>query len=358
MKHWQRLCAMLLLLVSFLWVGCIASSPSEQTDKDAGDASAPDTSKAPLTFKVLTFNIGTTKGLDHDKGEKDGKGDGYTNKMAQIADELYENSLSWNPAEKALTAFLAKHKPDIAGFQEGFYDPWCEHIKVDPALDFVCKGYHKNRPLQIQRILGSDYQVACADGQEDNCIGVKKSFGTIVGCDPNKPCIKGLKGKGPTNGCSRGARMASAQIRLTSGDVMTVVLIHGTSGVTKKDQACRAEQFKQIFEDKGDGKPHASGKVNLLLGDLNVDPFVMTDDPSARIWNKYVGQGKAYRFISSDAKDGPRTYGRLFRIDHVASDKLSGHCVVPGMTKGWPAVLDAVYWDHKPLLCTVRWPSQ
>ncbi|MCA9771011.1 MAG: hypothetical protein KC466_01300, partial [Myxococcales bacterium] len=159
-------------------------------------------------FRVLTFNAGTTTGLPHDLGPDDG----YSQHDAEIADALYENSLSWNPAERALTRFLAETRPDIAFFQELYFDPWCETISVDPALDFVCEDYTPERPLQIERLLGGDYQVACADGQEDNCAGVRRDFGRFVGCPGEGPCLGGLAGTGPPDGCSRGARVGSAEI--------------------------------------------------------------------------------------------------------------------------------------------------
>jgi hypothetical protein len=302
------------------------------------------------SFRVMTFNIGTTTGMGHDTDDN-----GYSEEMAQIADELYENSLSWNPAERDLIAWLAEHRPTIVVFQEGFYDRWCEEIEVDPELDFVCKGYTPERPLQIERLLGPDYQVACADGQEDNCAGVLRSFATMRGCPLEAPCLGGLEGMGPPDGCSRGARVGRVVLDLHDGTELTLVNVHGTSGVTDEDMECRSSQFAQIFIDRGDGEPAASGERNLVMGDLNTDPWVLeTSDPSAQLWNEYVGPGKPYEYISGTPETGPPTYAGLFRIDHVVSDALTGGCVVPG-TREEPPVHDGIYWDHMPQLCDVTW---
>jgi hypothetical protein len=308
-----------------------------------------------LRFSALTFNVGTSTGLRHDVDTTDG----YTSAEAKIADALYENSLAWNPAEAALTAFLAAKRPDIAGFQELYYDPWCEDIDVDPALDFVCRDYSAARPLQIRRLLGPDYHIACMREQRDNCLGVRTSLGRIRGCDASAGdvCFDALAGLPPPSGCSSRPRVGSLVVELAGGrGDLTVVLVHGTSGIGKDDMACRAEQMRQVFVDRGDGRPAAAGDLVLVLGDLNTDPFKLAGvDASADTWNEHVGDGKPFHYISSADPKAPPTYAGLFRIDHiVARGPLSGQCVVPGQTAGEAAVLDVTYWDHLPLLCEVR----
>lgn len=312
-----------------------------------------------LSFRVMTFNCGTTDGLDHDRGEDEGQGDGYTSEMARITDEFYENSLSWNPAEAALTSFLSMKQVDIVVFQEMYFDPWCETIEVDPQLDFVCRDYTPQRPLQVERLLGAGYQVACADGQEDNCIAVSSDFASLRGCPANAPCIGGLEGMGPPSGCSNGARISRIELDLVDDDRdIVVVNVHGTSGINPEDQDCRADQFSQIFEDRGDGTPAANGDVNLVMGDLNTDPFLVGDaEPSSAMWNRFVGPAKPFDYISSSDLDGPPTYAGLFRIDHVASDAIRGECVVAG-EHGESPIWNTVYWDHNPVICDVFLPDE
>lgn len=308
---------------------------------------------APLELRVMTFNIGTTQGLDHDGGD-----DAYTGEDAARADAWYGNGLSWRPAEQALSAFLATERPDVVVFQEGFYDPWCAEMPVEQRVEhFICSDWSPGDPLQIERLLGEDYQVACAPGQEDNCAGVRLDFGAVRGCDGPGFCEGALDGLETPGDCGRGARVSALTVDRPDGRALTVVDLHGTSGMGADDQACRVAQLTQVFEDRGDGRPAADGAANLVMGDLNTDPFALAGvDPSATFWAERVGEGLPFHYLSSSDDDGPRTYLGLTRIDHVASDTLEGDCKVPGATEGVPPVLDAVYWDHKPVLCDARWP--
>ena len=320
-----------------------------------------DASSGPIELRALTFNGGTTDGLPHDLFEGTVRGDGYTSAMAEIADELYENSLSWNPAEAALTRYLAAQRPAIAAFQEIFHDPWCETIPVDPALDFVCRGYSPDRPLQVERLLGPDYQVACAEGQEDNCLGVRRDVGRILDCPLDEPCPGGLAGTGPPDGCSRGARVGRLVVELADGRELVVVNVHGTSGFSGEDMRCRVSQFEQVFVDRGDGTPAADGERNLVLGDLNTDPLLLEGlDPSATTWVRFVGDPddpddpddpRRFRWISSPEPGADASYLGLVRIDHVVSDVGRGSCFVGGVTGGTEPPTDAIYWDHRPVVC-------
>jgi hypothetical protein len=359
----------LLLAISFLSNGCgddddddndsidddddsVADDDDDSVgDDDDDDDNNDDNDTSPPTFKVMTFNVGTSTGLRHDLGPDDG----YTSQMADIADDLYHNSLSWNPAEQALTAFIAAESPDVLSFQEMFYDPWCEEIAVDPALDFVCKDYSEQRPLQIERLVGPDYQVACSINKEDNCVAVKKSFGLFQGCPTDEPCIGGLDGMGPASGCTSRPRVGRIVIELSGGGEIVLVDIHATSGIKKSDRDCRSDQFEQVFVDRGDGTPAAFGEVNLVMGDINTDPFFSYwYDSSARTWNQYVGDGLGFDYISaSSAKETGSYLGGLLHIDQVVSDFITGECVVPGNTAGVAPPMEATYWDHSPVICEV-----
>ncbi|MCB9638067.1 MAG: hypothetical protein H6727_04070 [Myxococcales bacterium] len=340
-----------LCLLSWWSVGC----PPVSSPTDGGEI-VPDQKDASLRFRVMTMNVGTTVGLDHDKGEGTSAGDGYTSEHAKIADMYYGNGLSWPPAEKALTAFLAREKPDVVGFQEMFFDPECEGIPESARKGFVCEDYQAGRTQQMERLLGADYQVACAVGQPDNCVGIRRSFGRFVDCPQDKPCLDGVVGQGPADGCSRGARIGRIHVETVSGRSFVLVLVHGTSGFKEKDQLCRREQFKQIFEDQGDGKPAARGEMNLVMGDINTDPFILKDDePSSAYWNEKVGEGKGFYYLSSSGETGPPTYSGPFRIDHVISDTLTGTCKVFGSSEGTEPVISSIYWDHKPIVCDVVW---
>jgi len=137
---------------------------------------------------------------------------------------------------------------------------------------------------------------------------------------------------------------------------LVLVNAHTTAGMTEADQACRAKQIDQIFLDGGDGEPLANGSVNLVLGDMNTDPFLFAGaDSSANAWNKYVGPGKPFHYISTNSPNGPATHVTSMRLDHVVSDVLTGDCVVPGGSPGQPLIMKTTFFDHRPVLCDVMW---
>ena len=309
----------------------------------------------PLKFTVMTFNAGTSSGQLHSKDEEEGNGDGYTDEHAAEVDAHYGNSLSWNPAEAKATEFLAELKPEIVAFQEVFHDPWCEQIEVKPELDLVCSGYTSERPYQMERLLGDDYQIACNLNAEDRCAGVRKDFGRFVGCPEDEVCLGGIGGMGVVN-CSESARIGSIEIELTDGRVLVLVNAHANAGMKDSDMECRKHQFQQIFVDRGDGMPAAFGAANLVMGDLNTDPFLLAGaDPSADELNKYVGAGKPFHFISSDSADGPPTHVTTMHIDHVISDVIFGSCVVAGESLGVAPVMESTVFDHRPVICEVEY---
>jgi hypothetical protein len=308
----------------------------------------------PSSFTVMTFNAGTTDSMNHDIDEVNGGGDGYTAAMAEVNAREYSNNLAWGPAERAIAQFIAQRRPEIAGFQETFADVWCEEVHVDPLLDFACRDYHLGRRDQVARICGEDYQVACTESHRDNCVCVRKDFGHILGCDADY-CPAGLAGLPPPSGCTKGARVGTIQIERCDGSLITVVNVHAIASLTEKNMACRVDQFKQIFQDRGDGVPAAHGDVNIVFGDMNMDPFLfIPDDPSAVYWNQWVGEGRPFRYLSADSAGGTPTHVTTMRIDHVISDVLRGHCEVPGETPGVSPVMDSMYFDHRPVVCTVE----
>jgi hypothetical protein len=305
--------------------------------------------QGPVDFVAMTFNAGTTTGLAHDRGD-----DPYTSAEAAVADALYHNSLSWNPAEEALRSFIADRHPQIVALQEIFYDPWCEEIDVDPTLDFVCKGYDRARPLQVQRLVGEGYRVACHRDHPDKCVAVERAFATFSGCQDDL-CLDALDGEA-VEGCGHGARVGHATLELGGGGRLELVSVHLTSGFEASDQACRLGQLRQIFEDRGDGQPAASSSGALVLGDFNTDPFALNEsDESAGYLDAHVGPGTPFHWLSSSTADGPATYAEVFRIDHLFSNTVEGRgpCEVPG-AGGRAPVMETIYWDHRPVLCPLR----
>jgi hypothetical protein len=134
------------------------------------------------------------------------------------------------------------------------------------------------------------------------------------------------------------------------GQTVTLVSIHGTSGVTLEDQNCRVEQFEQIFVDllDGSGQPAVGGLENLVMGDLNTDPgrFALLDASAAR-WNDFVGPNLPFQMVTDVGLFATPTYLNLINIDHIASDVFAGQCF-----SGIPS--EETAFDHQPIICDLE----
>jgi hypothetical protein len=301
-----------------------------------------------LEFTVVTFNTGTTETMGDARDDDD-----YSAEQAMLSDLYYGDGLAWVPAVEAATAFLADTQPDIIAFQEIFYSGECEMIPPEAQATFVCETWAPGDPTVANVILGAGYQVACNLEKPDKCMAVKRSFGTIRGCDSDL-CLDFLEGSRVPD-CGSGSRVGRARVDLVAGGTITVVAVHGSSGITLDDMGCREQQFDQVFVDLGlgDGEPAANGTANIILGDMNTDPVQLADgDTSAARFSEFVGEGKTFHFINDVGRTAPPTYA-IFHIDHIVSDVYDGECEVPGVTDGIPDVIDAAYFDHKPIVCHV-----
>jgi hypothetical protein len=300
------------------------------------------------TFIVVTFNTGTNDGLAHNSD-----GDDYGFDEAALSNEYYGNGLAWVPAVEAVTAWFEALQPDVVVFQEIFYSGECPGIPPAAHEGFVCETWTAGDPTVVQVLLGSGYQVACHPGNSDKCLAVKKSFGTIRQCPDPDFCLEGLDGE-PVEDCGGGARVARATIDLAAGGEITVVNVHGTSGVLPEDAACRVAQVEQVFVDM-DGEPGANGDRNVVMGDLNTDPGRIPGwlDSSVRAWNEYVGGSQPFQWVSPIGSSAIPTYTGGLNIDHVTSDTFTGGCYAPGATPGYDPVYPNVFFDHKPLVCMI-----
>ena len=316
-------------------------------DPTTGDG---DGDPGPLSFTVVTFNTGTTDGLPHDSD-----GDGYGEDQAQTSNDFYGDGLAWLEAVFAAQAWLADTQPDIIAFQEIFYSEECAQIPPEQHPGFVCSTWMPGDPTVAALILGEGYQIACHQGKDDKCVAVRLEFGSFVGCEDTL-CMDFLDGA-QIQDCGGGSRVGRGRIELASGeDTITVVSVHGTSGISPEDSQCRIQQIDQIFVDL-DGEPAANGTRNIILGDLNTDPYRVPEliDPSVERWLDFVDQlggDKDFWWVSEAGEDAPPSYTGGLNIDHIISDSFDGPCQIAGV-QGVPAVYPNVYFDHKPHLCTV-----
>ena len=333
-------------------VGTGDSGADNGTRVDAGErgSDGPGADGHATSIVVVTFNTGTTEGM--------GKvGSAYTPQHATNSDRYYGDGLAWMPAVEETKAFFARLQPDIVAFQEIFHSPECASVPADAKKDFICETWKPGDPTVAQIVLGAGYQVMCHPGKPDKCAAVKRSFGTFRGCKEDL-CLDGLAGF-KVDDCGGGSRVGRGVIDLkgSQGGSITLVSYHGSSGIKDDDVGCRVKQVEQVFVDLGDGKPGASGNRNLILGDFNTDPARgKAVDKSAQRWNDFVGPGKGFHFISEVGLNATPTYSGLMNIDHLVSDVATGSCWVAGVSPGHPPVIDTSYFDHKPIVCTVKLP--
>ncbi len=296
-------------------------------------------------FVAVTFNTGTggTAPLDGNYG--------YNNDQAFYNDEYYGNGIAWVPFVELTRDWFAMVDPDVVVFQEIFWPGECAGMPPEAHPGFVCEGWEEGDLSVMEMLLGPDYQYACNFGKPDKCAAVHQRFGTIRGCD-GVVCLDGLYGS-KVNQCGSGGRIGRGTIDLVGGGTLTLVNIHGSSGLTEEDAECRVKQFEQVFVDLGDGEPGVNGEVNLAMGDLNTDPGRLhTSDASAARFNDFVGPGKEFHYLTEVGMDAPATYGVL-NIDHVVSDHLAGDCWHANVTEGHGPVMDAFFYDHLPAVCSL-----
>jgi endonuclease/exonuclease/phosphatase family metal-dependent hydrolase len=306
------------------------------------------------TFLAVTVNTGTNPELPHD----DPPDDGYGAEQAAYSDLYYGDGLAWVPVIEATRAFFDEVQPDVVGFQEIFSSEDCPLVPAEARPGFVCETWAAGDPTVAQLVVGPDYQVACHVGHHDKCIAVRRGFGAIRGCAGDL-CLDGALGY-ELDGCGGGARVGRVVIDRAEGAPITVVNVHGTSGFSAEDQACRTGQVEQVFVDLGDGAPGASGEHNLIVGDLNTDPGRLAgDDESAARWLDFAGPDAdtGFRFVTAMGPDAPPSYAGLLDIDHVVTDTMPGTCWIAGVTEGHPAITDAVYYDHTPHVCAIALPD-
>jgi hypothetical protein len=305
-----------------------------------------------IDFVAVTFNSGTTTALPHNADQTDG----YTSSEANISDDWYGNGLAWQEAVDAAQIYFSGLRPEIVAFQEIFYSGECPGIPTQYHPGFVCETWQPGDPTVAEIVLGPDYQVACNLGKPDKCLAVRKDFGLFQGCSGNL-CLDGLDGVS-VPGCGGGSRVGRGAVDLASGGTLTLVNVHGTSGIADADQDCRVAQFSQIFEDL-DGEPAANGDLNLVMADFNVDPARWIGfDPSANLleFHAPVAGGGVFAYLSEVGFEAPPTYFDLFNLDHILSDEFTGSCTTPGIATE-PPVWGTVYFDHVPIVCAVPEPG-
>ena len=255
--------------------------------------------------------------------------------VLETSDTWYGNGLAWLPALEAAQQWAAETRPDLVVFQEVFDPAECDGIPVEAHAGFVCEDWREGDPHVALQVLGPGYSLSCHPGNSDKCLAIRDDFGSFDAAWGS-----------PVAGCGSGARVARVHVEGPAGP-LTLVNVHGSSGLDSDSIACRVQQVEQVFVDLGDGEPAIDGEANLVMGDLNTDPGRMADgDDSAARWNDFVGGQGPRAWHTEVGGDAPGSYGGLADIDHVASDAFVGACEVA------PKPHEA--FDHRPVSCALE----
>lgn len=309
---------------------------------------------SPQPLTVMTFNTGTSEQLPHDQAPDDG----YGVAQALISDEHYGDGLAWQATVEATRGWFAdvneaRGPVDLVGLQEIFFSERCADIPSAARVGFVCESWQPGDLTVARYVLGDGYQVVCHPGKPDKCVAVRSAWGRVRGCAEDF-CLSG--GVGVTvPGCGSGSRVTRFVIDLAAGGSLTAVHIHGSSGLSAKDQGCRLKQFQALTGAMDDGEPGLNGRAHVVLGDLNTDPHrFAAADPSAAWWAELPSASSTEQpleFVSQVGEEARPTYGGVVNIDHVLADLWTGDCWSAGVTPQTAPVWSGVYFDHSPMIC-------
>jgi endonuclease/exonuclease/phosphatase family metal-dependent hydrolase len=177
----------------------------------------------------------------------------------------------------------------------------------------------------------------------------------VTGCEPGGLCRGTALVAAPApESCD--PHPAIFAVDAVIGDVsVRIVNAHPSAS----NRQCRTEQIQGLFEEYMGAQPVADPGLNILImGDLNLHPFSDFTDSSIELWRAYVGEGKAYYYLSGPAEHDPpypTNAGRT--IDHVVTNFAAGNCMTLGRSRDAPR-FDGTYGDvdpegtdHSPLVC-------
>jgi len=297
-----------------------------------------------VPVRLLTANVGNADLMNC--------GQGYYYKLCL---------LEW---EKPLSQSIAELDPDIVALQEVFDVAWCGQMPRELDKRKVCYRFDEREVKhQARRLLGPDYTIVCDARSHFECIGVKTSFASVIGCPRGDICREsGSLTHGAPDNCDTKPVVFGIDLEIDENIVRVVNGHPAASG-----EKCRAEQIRRLFEGYGNVPPLAlHNKPSIIMGDMNMDPFrELQDSPDVKIWNKNVGKNKAFYYHSGPAenKDEPFKTAAGKTIDHVISNFAKGACLTLGEAEG-TARLDRVESriivpesnDHRALFCNLSFP--
>ncbi len=242
--------------------------------------------------------------------------------------------------ERAIAKRIRHHKPAIVALQEINYNDTPQEKWAD----------YQN--TQARRLLGNDYTIITDSTYYHTCVAIHVDHGGFPGC--SKGAYYPAAARTISFAPDPFDKFCVSSVPAYLGDFeFNIVFAHFSS----RSVTWRVNAIRSIFKTGNGVRPLASGKYNLIVGDLNFDPF-RTSDSSAREWNKYAGlpdASKPYRHHArQDKSQRPEAthqfLWRSFTLDHIVSNFAEGESVVLGLTDGTNRLDGGTGMDHYAVL--------
>ena len=346
---WISISMIVAAMLAWLIVGIHFSRMAENEEMIA--TYREDTHSNVLKLRVLTANVGN---------------------MNLACRGEYHFNLCIKSVEERIGKSIAKLSPDIIALQEVTDPRQCKgFVERDKAK--VCYKYREQDPFyQVRRLVGPDYSIACDARNGFECIAVRVGVGVIEGCPQGQLCPSLARVDQPDSACDGGFTVSAVTVVLhANGMRIGIVNAHPQSNDVaslKKEKAqcqtaCRERALRQIFETVDGQPPLAQEDRNLILGDINIDPF-RDDDASIQLWKQYVGaysEGKPYYYHSGPAEHNPPYYTSFLpwkkrTLDHMVSNFAKGTCITLGEAPGTERLDGGKGTDHRALFCELEIP--
>jgi hypothetical protein len=305
-----------------------------------------------MTFPPLDVQFNTKAGIMHTNGSATNTFSVLSANVGNLSLGCMDvlNKLCYKDVEERIIENVQLLSPDIVAFQE-VLAPWqCENIKTTNKSK-VC--YEEQLVPQVRRLLGSEYTIACNDREKNQfeCIAIKKSVGSIIGCEPGQLCHSARTGV-MVDTCDNGFTVSAATIKLTNGFTFDLVNFHPQS----TDDECRAKMISLAFQGNELSKPLIQQDNVLLMGDFNFDPW-RDQDKSTTAWNDFFTKGwggKKFNYHSGIAEKSPPyftsfVFYRRRTVDFVVSNFADGTCNVLGESPSTSRLDGGRGTDHRAL---------
>lgn len=252
--------------------------------------------------------------------------------------------------EEAAAEAIAARNPDVVFLLEVLDPAYCGPETWDGDPDLACTGAPDRDPYaQATRYVGPDYTVVCDAIEHYDCVAVKADRIALEECPAGQTCIGAAESPPHPDACGAGAWITSvSRVHATVDDrPLTIVFAHPIAAGS--DDPCRVAQYEQAFAALPEGD-------TLIAGDMNFDPYRVTNWDASTAWRTYVGEGRP--FTAHNVVEGelplPTILG-VATLDYVLSNAFEGGCEVLGESAGterMDAPLNTM--DHRAVVCSLR----